>query len=188
MDDRDLEGLARDIRLHRQRFGDKITQQALHEALPNHPNLALQIYMRSFAPEIAACLLRLLTSSQRQTRDEAAKLLDRLPQQALSVGFLEVAKAPSHAASEALPAAKAPRRNRSSRSGISTRLRFFVLERDGFKCQYCGATGEGIRLQVDHRVSRADGGSDDPSNLVTACAACNHGKGAKSLVTAATAP
>ena len=56
--------------------------------------------------------------------------------------------------------------------------RFAVLERDGFKCRYCGrGAKENVVLQVDHVVPRSAGGTDDLSNLLTACSECNGGKG-----------
>ena len=60
----------------------------------------------------------------------------------------------------------------------SQRVRFQVLARDGFRCQYCGAasTDDGIRLEVDHILPRANGGTDDLDNLITACHICNRGK------------
>jgi len=60
-------------------------------------------------------------------------------------------------------------------------LRWVVLNRDNFTCQYCGRKAPDVMLQVDHKVSRADGGSDELNNLVTACIACNIGKGQESL-------
>jgi hypothetical protein len=62
---------------------------------------------------------------------------------------------------------------------ISKKVRFDVFKRDGFTCVYCGAhPSETIVLEVDHIHPVAEGGSDDPDNLVTACFACNRGKGA----------
>lgn len=56
-------------------------------------------------------------------------------------------------------------------------LRFEILARDGFRCQYCGATPtDGALLQVDHRKPRARGGTDEHDNLTTACQDCNYGK------------
>lgn len=55
-------------------------------------------------------------------------------------------------------------------------LRFRILKRDGFACRYCGAKGNGVRLEVDHVHPRSRGGSDHPNNLVTACFDCNRGK------------
>jgi hypothetical protein len=66
---------------------------------------------------------------------------------------------------------------------LPPRLRWSILRRDEFRCTYCGrAASQGITLQVDHIISWADGGSDDPANLTTACDDCNLGKGAQSLM------
>lgn len=59
---------------------------------------------------------------------------------------------------------------------LSKRLRFEILRRDNHLCRYCGATAPDVKLTVDHVIPTALGGSDDPSNLVTACADCNSGK------------
>lgn len=64
----------------------------------------------------------------------------------------------------------------TTRTTISKRVRYAVLTRDNFTCQYCRANGPDTKLQVDHVVPVALGGSDDPSNLVTACEPCNSGK------------
>ena len=60
-------------------------------------------------------------------------------------------------------------------------LRFAIFKRDGFKCTYCGAGPKQSRLQVDHIHPWSKGGTDDPSNLTTACTDCNGGKAAKLL-------
>lgn len=62
------------------------------------------------------------------------------------------------------------------RKPIPKRVRFEVLKRDGHRCRYCGATAEDAKLTVDHVVPVVLGGSDDPTNLATACAPCNSGK------------
>jgi hypothetical protein len=59
---------------------------------------------------------------------------------------------------------------------ISKRLRFEVLRRDNYTCRYCGQAAPDVALTVDHVVPSALGGSDDPDNLVAACADCNSGK------------
>lgn len=59
---------------------------------------------------------------------------------------------------------------------MNKRLRIAVLERDGYRCVYCGRTSSDVELQVDHVKPRAYGGSDDSTNLVTACFDCNNGK------------
>jgi HNH endonuclease len=59
---------------------------------------------------------------------------------------------------------------------VSQRLRYEILRRDNHACRYCGATAPGVKLNVDHVIPQALGGSDDPTNLVSACSACNGGK------------
>jgi hypothetical protein len=72
--------------------------------------------------------------------------------------------------------------------GMSKETRAFVLDRDGFTCQRCGAVaGEPhpydpsrkTRLQIGHIVDKSMGGSDDPTNLRAECSICN--EGAKNL-------
>lgn len=55
-------------------------------------------------------------------------------------------------------------------------LRWKILERDNFTCQYCGQYAPNIQLEVDHILAVEDGGTDDPENLKTSCFACNRGK------------
>ncbi|PJN00836.1 hypothetical protein CG740_23315 [Streptomyces sp. CB01201] len=59
---------------------------------------------------------------------------------------------------------------------VSKRLRYEILRRDNHACRYCGATAPGVKLNVDHVIPQALGGSDKPTNLVTSCAQCNSGK------------
>jgi 5-methylcytosine-specific restriction endonuclease McrA len=54
-----------------------------------------------------------------------------------------------------------------------------IFERDEFTCIYCGrspAKGDNCVLVVDHVDPVIDGGSNEASNLVTACYVCNKGK------------
>lgn len=69
----------------------------------------------------------------------------------------------------------------NTRKSMSKRTRFEVFKRDGFKCQYCGATPPSATLHVDHIVPVASGGQNDMDNLITSCADCNLGKGAVDL-------
>lgn len=64
---------------------------------------------------------------------------------------------------------------------VSRRLRFAVLERDGFTCRYCGHSAPSVLLEVDHVVPRSRGGSNHPANLATSCHDCNQGKKAHRL-------
>lgn len=63
-----------------------------------------------------------------------------------------------------------------ARKPISTRARFEIFKRDGFVCQYCGSTPPSVTLHVDHIHPVAKGGTNDGSNLITSCSACNQGK------------
>lgn len=64
---------------------------------------------------------------------------------------------------------------------ISKRTRFEVFKRDKFTCQYCGGKAPDVILHADHIEPKSQGGSDDLVNLITACDACNGGKGAVRL-------
>ncbi len=61
---------------------------------------------------------------------------------------------------------------------VGNRLRFRVLERDNFTCQYCGKSpkDEGVRLEADHIIAYSKGGETTFENLTTACWGCNSGK------------
>jgi len=65
--------------------------------------------------------------------------------------------------------------------GITKKDRFEVFKRDGFKCQYCGATPPNAILEVDHINPKSKGGDDDINNLITACFDCNRGKSNRDL-------
>jgi len=64
---------------------------------------------------------------------------------------------------------------------IGKRLRFEVLRRDRFTCQYCGRKAPEVELQVDHVHPASDGGPAVLSNLVTSCSDCNSGKATRRL-------
>jgi len=55
-------------------------------------------------------------------------------------------------------------------------LRLALYLRDGFRCLYCCRDlhdADPRDITLDHLVPKTDGGSNEPSNLVTACRACN---------------
>lgn len=58
-------------------------------------------------------------------------------------------------------------------------LRQKVFKRDEYTCQYCGKTNE--PLEADHIVPISKGGTDDLTNLTTACGKCNRQKKDKSV-------
>ena len=62
------------------------------------------------------------------------------------------------------------------------RLRFEVLLRDAFTCQYCGRKAADVVLEIDHRIAKTDGGGNSLENLITTCQACNRGKGSISVM------
>jgi hypothetical protein len=65
---------------------------------------------------------------------------------------------------------------RSNYKALPVSIRFQVLKRDSFMCTYCGKRPPEVELQVDHVVPRSKGGSNELSNLRTACSFCNYGK------------
>lgn len=67
------------------------------------------------------------------------------------------------------------------REHLSKTLRFEVFKRDSFKCQYCGAEAPNVLLQVDHIEPVSKGGTNDITNLITACDGCNNGKSDRPL-------
>lgn len=75
----------------------------------------------------------------------------------------------------------ATRRSRGERKALSKRLRLLILERDGYKCRLCGKTAKETKLEVDHKVPVAKGGTDSLNNLWTLCIDCNRGKSDLSL-------
>lgn len=67
---------------------------------------------------------------------------------------------------------------------ISAGTRAFVLDRNGFTCQMCGAVaGEPhpadpsrkTRLHIGHIIDKSMGGTDDATNLRAICSVCNEG-------------
>ena len=67
---------------------------------------------------------------------------------------------------------------------ISKETRAFVLDRNGFTCQMCGAVaGEShpfdptrkTRLHIGHVIDKSMGGSDEATNLKAICSVCNEG-------------
>ncbi|MFU8787994.1 MAG: HNH endonuclease [Methylobacter sp.] len=67
---------------------------------------------------------------------------------------------------------------------ISKETRAFVLDRNGFTCQMCGAVaGEPhpydptrkTRLHIGHIIDKSQGGDDSATNLRALCSVCNEG-------------
>lgn len=66
--------------------------------------------------------------------------------------------------------------NKWKRKTLNPKLRFLVLERDGFCCKLCGNTAKKSVLEVDHILAVCNGGENDINNLQTLCYECNKGK------------
>ena len=64
----------------------------------------------------------------------------------------------------------------TQRKPISKRMRFEILKRDSFTCQYCGKMPPDTTLHIDHINPVSKGGKNTMLNLVTSCADCNLGK------------
>ena len=56
------------------------------------------------------------------------------------------------------------------------RLSQSIIERDYHTCQLQRLGCTGLATTTDHLIPKSRGGTDDPSNLVAACHACNSGK------------
>ena len=69
----------------------------------------------------------------------------------------------------------------TGRKSLSKKIRFEVLKRDSFKCQYCGEPAPDVVLHVDHIKPVSKGGDNTITNLVTACQGCNAGKGVREI-------
>ena len=72
---------------------------------------------------------------------------------------------------------------------VKPSMRYAVMERAGFRCEFCGADGSGRAMHIGHLLSekeiRANGlplnFADDPDNLAWLCDACNLGMSEHSM-------
>ena len=56
-------------------------------------------------------------------------------------------------------------------------IRDRIFKRDDYTCGYCGARGG--KLECDHKHPVSKGGTNDETNLITACFKCNRAKHAR---------
>lgn len=82
-----------------------------------------------------------------------------------------------------MPSSNFAKRSPRKRESIPQGVRFDVFRRDNFTCVYCGRGSPDVELHCDHKIAHSKGGSNDRSNLVTACRDCNSGKSAKTVKT-----
>ena len=66
---------------------------------------------------------------------------------------------------------------RVERGRVSNKMRFYILERDHYRCRCCGRSQNEVDLEIDHIVPIAKGGKSTSDNLQTLCTECNRRKG-----------
>lgn len=59
---------------------------------------------------------------------------------------------------------------------INLRLRWKLLTKYNFTCQYCGRKAPQVVLEIDHKLPKSKGGQNKEQNLIIACKECNIGK------------
>ena len=60
--------------------------------------------------------------------------------------------------------------------------RLAIYLRDGLACAWCGeGIEDGVKLTLDHLTPHSRQGSNDQTNLVTACHRCNSSRGSRSV-------
>ncbi len=67
--------------------------------------------------------------------------------------------------------------HRKCRYEISGAVQQKVWLADGLKCIFCKKPMGEVQLTIDHWVSLESGGSNEPSNYLSACRRCNKSKG-----------
>ena len=63
--------------------------------------------------------------------------------------------------------------SKTPRISIPSSVRKYVLQRNNYQCQSCGKKNTEAKLNIDHIVALANGGSNDISNLQVLCSRCN---------------
>ena len=67
-------------------------------------------------------------------------------------------------------------------SPVPQKLRFEILKRDNFTCQYCGRKAPEVTLEVDHIEPYSKTKDNSPENLIASCLDCNRGKRTKDVI------
>ena len=68
---------------------------------------------------------------------------------------------------------------RVERGKVSNKMRFYIYDRDHYRCQKCGRRFKAEYLEIDHIIPIAKGGKTRMDNLQTLCHWCNVEKGDK---------
>ena len=66
--------------------------------------------------------------------------------------------------------------SKNPRIKITQSVRKYVLQRNNYQCQSCGKKDTETKLNIDHIIPLARGGSNDISNLQVLCSQCNQRK------------
>jgi hypothetical protein len=119
--------------------------------------------------------------------EDAAGVLARGERMGLLVRAGKGYRAADARCSECVESAAHPPANDETQPGVrdhvAPQLRFRVLQRDGFRCQYCGRSPrDGAILHLDHVVPFSRGGETTEDNLITSCDQCNLGKATENVV------
>jgi hypothetical protein len=61
-------------------------------------------------------------------------------------------------------------------SSVSPKVRVAVLQRDGFRCVFCGRTSQQTQLEIDCKLPLGERRSNDISNFQSLCIDCYQGK------------
>lgn len=72
-----------------------------------------------------------------------------------------------------------PTKERVKGRNIPASMRFLVLKRDDYTCQYCGRSAPEVPLHIDHKIPWSKVKEHKIENLVVACRDCNLGKSDK---------
>lgn len=83
---------------------------------------------------------------------------------------------PQHLHSQGLGLVRRKNWRRDRKRYAPERIRHKVLDRDGYRCRYCGVEVTDKTANIDHVVPYHLGGVTTPENLVTACQDCNKAK------------
>jgi 5-methylcytosine-specific restriction endonuclease McrA len=64
---------------------------------------------------------------------------------------------------------------------VPPHIKAYVFARDGHACRYCGTSGKGVILEIDHVVPNRLLGPNVAWAVVAACRPCNRSKGGHTL-------